>query len=52
MEFHRSAGKHSVDTDDSLHAIAHAFVVSDMGDDESPLRTLVVDPTAAATCSR
>ena len=43
-EFHRSAGKHSVDTDDTLHAIAHAFVVADMGGDESPLRTLVLGP--------
>jgi hypothetical protein len=48
VEFHRSAGKHSVDTDDTLHAIAHAFVLADMGDDESPLRTLVLGPDRSA----
>lgn len=44
MEFHRSASKHGVDNDDVLHAAAHALVVADMGDDESPPRTLVLGP--------
>ena len=44
VEFHRSASKHGVDSDDVLHAVASAFVVADMSDDESPLRTLVLGP--------
>ena len=44
MEFHRSSGKHRVDTDDVLHAVANALVVADMGDDDSPLRILVLGP--------
>ncbi len=44
VEFHRSASKHGVDNDDVLHAGADALVVADMGDDESPLRTLVLGP--------
>jgi hypothetical protein len=44
VEFHRSANKHWVDVDDVLHAIASALVVADMGDDDSPLRTLVLGP--------
>ena len=44
VEFHRSASKHCVVTDDVQHAVANAFVVADMGDDESPLRTLVLGP--------
>jgi hypothetical protein len=27
-----------------LHAVTHARVVADMGDDESPLRTLLLGP--------
>jgi hypothetical protein len=44
VEFHPSASKHGIDDDDVLHAVAHALVVADMGDDESPLRTLVLGP--------
>ena len=33
-----------MDADDVLHAVARALVVADMGDDESPLRTLVLGP--------
>ena len=44
VEFHRSASKHGVQTVDVQHAVANAFVVADMGDDESPLRTLVLGP--------
>ena len=44
MEFHRSASKHGIDAVDTLHAVAHAFVVADMGDDDSPPRTLVLGP--------
>ena len=44
VEFHRSASKHGVVTNDVQHAVANAFVVADMGDDEAPLRTLVLGP--------
>ena len=30
--------------DDVLHSVALALVVADMGDDESPLRTLILGP--------
>ena len=30
-----------------LHAVAHATVVADMGDDSSPIRTLVLVPDHA-----
>jgi hypothetical protein len=45
VEFHRrSAGKHGIDAEDALHAIARALVVADLGDDETPVRTLVLGP--------
>ena len=44
VEFHRSASKHGVVTNDVRHAVANAFVVADMGDDDSPLRTLALGP--------
>ena len=47
VEFHRSASKHGIDADDVLHAVAHALVVADMGDNDSPLRTLVLGPDRA-----
>lgn len=47
VEFHRSASKHHVDSDDALNAVAHALVVADMGDDSSPMRTLVLGPDHA-----
>ena len=31
-----------METDDVVHAVAHALVVAHMGDDESPLRTPVL----------
>jgi Ribbon-helix-helix protein, copG family len=33
-----------VDNDDAHHAVANPLVVADMGDDDSPLRTLVLGP--------
>ena len=48
VEFHRSASKHFVVTNDVPHAVANAFVVADMGNDESPLRTLVLEPDRSA----
>ena len=30
-----------------LHAVDHALVVADMGDDDSPVRTLVLGPDRA-----
>ena len=47
VEFHRSAGNHGVGADDVLHAVDHALVVADMGDDDSPVRTLVLGPDRA-----
>ena len=47
VEFHRSASKHGVENDDVLHAISRAFVVADMGDDNTPLRTLILGPDRA-----
>ena len=44
MEIHRSASKHGVGDGDAFHAVANALVVADMGDGESPLRTLVLGP--------
>ena len=35
---------HGVGNDNVLHAVANAFVIADMGDDDSPLRTLVLGP--------
>ena len=47
MEFHRSASKHGIDADDVQHAIAHALVFADVGDDDAPVRTLVLGPDRA-----
>jgi hypothetical protein len=47
VEFHRSASKHGANADDVLHAVAHALVVADLGDDDSPIRTLVLGPDRA-----
>ncbi len=44
--------RHGVENDDVLHAIAHASVVADMGDDTTPLRTLTPDLTGQPTCSK
>ena len=33
-----------MDVDDVLDAVTHALVVADLGDDDSPLRTLVLGP--------
>ena len=44
MEFHTSAAKHGVAREDVLHAVSSALVVADMGDDDSPSRTLVLGP--------
>lgn len=47
MELHRSSAKHGVDPDDVLHAVEAALVVADMGDDDSPTRTLILGPDRA-----
>jgi uncharacterized DUF497 family protein len=47
VEFHRSASKHGIDADDVQHAIAHSVVVADLGDDDAPVRTLVLGPGRA-----
>jgi hypothetical protein len=47
VEFHQSAIKHGIREDDIIHAVTHALVVADMGDDESPMRTLVVGTDTA-----
>jgi len=52
VELHRSSAKHGVDPDDVLHALEAALVVADMGDDDSPTRTLILAPIAPATCWR
>ena len=38
------SAKHGVDPDDVLHAVESALVVADVGDDDSPQRTLVLGP--------
>ncbi|MGE0878671.1 MAG: hypothetical protein AB7L13_07270 [Acidimicrobiia bacterium] len=47
MELHRSAAKHGVDPGDVFHAVDGALVIADMGDDDSPFRTLVLGPDHA-----
>ena len=47
VELHRSASKHGIGADDVLHAVVHALVVADMGDEDSPVRTLVLGPDRA-----
>ena len=47
MEFHRSASKHGIDADDVQHAMVHALVVADLGDEDAPVRTLVLGPDRA-----
>ena len=47
MEFHQSASKHGIDTDDVQHAMAHSLVVADLGGDDAPERTLVLGPDRA-----
>jgi hypothetical protein len=46
VEIHPSARRHGIADDDILHAIEHAFVVDDLGDD--PDRWLVIGPDRAA----
>ena len=49
VEIHRSAAKHGggVGADDAVHAVAHALVVADLGDDDAPIRELVIGPDRA-----
>jgi len=47
VEFHRSSAKHGVEPDDVLHAVDGALVVADLGDDDSPFRTLILGPDRA-----
>lgn len=44
VELHRSWARHGVEPDDVLQAVDRALVVADMGDDDSPRRTLVLGP--------
>ena len=45
VEIHRSARKHGVADEDILHAIDHALVIEDIGED--PDRWLVLGPDRA-----
>ncbi|HEY7961801.1 MAG TPA: hypothetical protein VID29_07770 [Solirubrobacteraceae bacterium] len=45
MEFHDSARKHGVAEEDVLHAVDHALVIEDAGED--PDRWLVIGPDRA-----
>lgn len=47
MEFHSSASRHDVAEEDVVHALAHALVEFDLGDDDSPTRRLVLAPDRA-----
>jgi len=46
VEIHPSARRHGIAGDDMLHAIDHALVVDDLGED--PDRWLVIGPDQAA----
>ncbi|HMS14228.1 MAG TPA: hypothetical protein PKD80_14095 [Microthrixaceae bacterium] len=46
-EFHSSASKHDVAEEEVVHALAHALVEFDLGDDDSPTRRLVLGPDRA-----
>jgi len=46
VEIHSSARRHGTADDDILHAIEHAMVVDDLGED--PDRWLVIGPDRAA----
>lgn len=46
MEIHPSARRHGIIDDDMLHAIDHALVVDDLGED--PDRWFVIGPDRAA----
>jgi uncharacterized DUF497 family protein len=46
VEIHPSARRHGVDDDDIVHAVEHALVVDDVGED--PDRWLVIGPDRAA----
>ena len=46
MEIHPSARRHGIADDDILHAVEHAIVVDDLGED--PDRWLVIGPDRAA----
>ena len=46
MEIHPSARRHGIPDDDIVHAIDHATVVEDLGDD--PDRWLVIGPDRSA----
>ena len=46
MEIHSAARRHGIEDDDVLHAVEHAIVVDDLGED--PDRWLVIGPDRAA----
>ena len=47
VEWHRSPARHGVHPDDVFHAVDGALVIADMGDADSPFRTLVLGPDCA-----
>ncbi len=47
MELHESARKHGVSDEDIFHALDRALVEFDLGDDDSPMRRLVIGPDLA-----
>lgn len=46
-EVHRSARKHGVPAEDTMHAAAHALVAYPVGEDEKPPRELRLGPDRA-----
>jgi hypothetical protein len=44
VEFHRSAARHGIATDDVIHAVDHALVVVDVDPDADPPKALVIGP--------
>ncbi len=42
MEIHRAARRHGVGDADIVHAVGHVVVVHDVGDDDSPRRSLLL----------
>ena len=47
MAIHSSAGKHSIDDDAIMHALAHAIIVVDLEPDTDPPKALAIGPDQA-----
>lgn len=47
MEIHSAARKHGVESQDILHAVDHPLIISDLDEDDSPHRALVLGPDTA-----